>query len=56
MSKLGFFHGAMPQKFLVWVMPLAHQTMKGMASSSPGQVQFHVEARAEEDRQVHGVG
>lgn len=53
MSTLRFFHGAMLQIFLVWAMLLAHQT-KGMVSSSPGQVQLHVEAQAEEDRQVHG--
>lgn len=55
MSTLRFFHGAMLQVFLVWAMPLAQQP-KGMVSSSPGQVQLHVEAQAEEDRQVRGTG
>lgn len=49
MSTLGFFHGAMLQDFLVWAMPLANQTIKGMASSSPGQVQLQLEAWAKEN-------
>ena len=55
MPTLGFFHGAMLQNFLAWAMPLAHQAIKGMVSSSPGQVQLRVEAQAEEDHQVHGT-
>lgn len=51
-----FFHRAKLQNFLVWVMPLAHQTIKSIVSSSPGQVQLCVEPQAEEGQQVHGTG
>lgn len=54
MSTLGFFHGAMPQNFLVWAMPLAHQPIK--VWSLLAQVQLCGEAQAEEERQVHGAG
>lgn len=56
MSALGFFHGAVLQNFLVWAVPLTHQTIKVMVSSSPGQVQLRLEAQTEENHQVHGTG
>lgn len=48
-----FFYRAKLHHFLVWVMPLAHQTLKDITSTSPGQVQLHVEPQAEERQQVH---
>lgn len=55
-SMVGFFFTEQSCSFLVWVMPLAHQTIKSIVSSSPGQVQLCVEPQAEEDQQVHGTG
>lgn len=36
-------------------MPLAHQIIKGIVFSSPGQAQLHVKPQAEEGQQVHPI-